>query len=289
MSFDTEVFQRLLEVRRYVDAGRYLAEHAAREPNDPELARRQGQLAYLKDEYGEAERLLARALELDPADEFALYFLFWTYAEQQKNAAAEEVALSLIERDPAHADYYAMYAHLMLRTLHLEKASGLAQHALELDPECRRARIVRMILQKIRGNERAAHDEVAEMFGSDPLDRQLAAEAVDALIEQQRYREALSLGQDLLRSWPDHPNLPQILVEAKVASHPLALPAWPFRRWGWPFSIGIWAAGIMALRVAPRPLPEWVGWLTLAYLLWVVHSWVHAPLLRWYYNWRGLV
>lgn len=288
MSLDVQIFQRLIEVRRYVEATRYLAEHAAREPDDPELPRRLGQLAYLKDEYAEAERQLNRAIELDPSDEFAPYFLFWTYAEQGRNAAAEEVALSLIEKAPAHADYYAIYAHLMLRTLHLEKAGGLAQHALELDPECRRARIVRMILQKIAGNERAAHEEVAEMFGSDPLDRQLAAEAVDALMEQHRYREALELGQDLLRSWPDHPTLARILIEAKVASHPLAWPAWPSRRWGWSFSVGVWVAVIVGLRLVPKPWPAWLPWLLLAYLVWVVHSWVHAPLLRRYYSWRGL-
>jgi tetratricopeptide (TPR) repeat protein len=288
MSFDTQTFQRLIEVRRFAEATRQLSEHARVEPGDPEIPRRLGQIAYLKDEYPAAERELKRALELDPQDEFARYFLFWTYAEQQRNAEAEEVALALIEEDPDHAEYYAIYAHLMLRTLHLDKAAALAKRALELDPTLRRARLVRVLLQKIAGDQRAAHGEIAELFGSDPLDRQLAAEAVDALMEQHRYREALSLGQDLLRSWPDHPSLVNILIEAKVASHPLSLPAWPFRKWGWPFSFGMWAVVIAGLRLVPRPMPGWVGGLALGYLLWVIHSWVHAPLLRKYYRSRGL-
>jgi tetratricopeptide (TPR) repeat protein len=288
MTLDVQTFQRLIEVRRYAEATRQLTEHAQREPGDPEIPRRLGQIAYLKDEYADAERQLQRALELDPHDEFARYFLFWTYAEQQRNAEAEEVALALIEADPDHAEYYAIYAHLMLRTLHLEKAAALAERALELDPQLRRARLVRVLLQKIAGDQRAAHGEIAELFGADPLDRQLAAEAVDALMEQQRYREALSLGQDLLRSWPDHPTLVDVLIEAKVASHPLALPAWPFRRWGWPFSLGVWAVVIAGRRLFPTPLPAWVGWIALGYLVWVIHSWVHAPLLRKYYRFRGL-
>lgn len=288
MSFDSTTFQRLIDIHRYTEATQVLAEHAKREPDDPQLPRRFGQLAYLKDEYADAERELRRALELDPHDEFASYFLFWTYAEQRRHAEAEEVVLALIAEDPDHAEYFALYAHLMVRTLHLEKAAALAERALELDPQTRRARLVRVILQKIAGNQRAAHSEIADLFGADPLDRTLAAEAVDALMEQHRYREALSLGQDLLRAWPDHPTLVDVLIEAKVASHPLSLPAWPFRRWGWPFSLGAWAVVLIGVRLVPRPQPAWIGWALMAYLLWVLHSWLHAPLLRKYYRLRGL-
>jgi hypothetical protein len=66
---------------------------------------------------------------------------------------------------------------------------------------------------------------------------------------------------------------------------PLWWPLWPVQRFG---PIPVWIAGIVMLtaveRLAPRSV---VGAVVLAWLAWVVYTWVGPPLIRRLYLGRG--
>ena len=61
------------------------------------------------------------------------------------------------------------------------------------------------------------------------------------------------------------------------------VPLYPLQRWGWAGSVGIWFAVVLLLQTGVlnnTPLRDYQGAIALAFLAFVVYSWVWPPILR---------
>lgn len=286
-STDLEPIRRLLEVERWSEADTLLMAALASRPDDPELHFLAARLA---DRTGDRERTqthIARALAADPQHVGARLMAFYDQLEDQEFDRAEQTIVELIRELPDEPAVIAMYGELLLFTGHLDKARALLEEARRLDPEHRAARRLSALLFTIRGQRRQASAELQSLFAEDPESRRLSELLLVVLLDQDRYREAAGLAQELLRADPTNDQLVDMVVELRAATHWVALPAYPLRRWGWLASAGMWVGLVVVVGLRRSTDSPWTGWVIGLYLLYAVYSWTHMPLLQRWLRWRG--
>ena len=278
---------QLIEVGRYREARQILQHELSRAPRDPDLHWLAARTALGEKDEARAEDHVQQALAADPDHQGARVLLFVLCCAARRHAQAEELITGLIREQPDNASLLALYAELMLTTMHLEKARALTEQALRRDPDDHRARVVNVLLLTIEGKRAAAGQQLAELIRDDPESIEIAYTLLQVLTEQQRFAEALEVGRQLLRLDPGNRALVEALVELRAATHWIALPAYPLRRFGWVGAAATWAAGMAALRVILEYDAHLAGVLLGVWLLYVVYSWVHAPLLKRWLMRRG--
>jgi hypothetical protein len=107
------------------------------------------------------------------------------------------------------------------------------------------------------------------------------------LLEQSRHREALEVGRQLLKLDPGNRALVEALAEVATATHWVAWPAYPLRRFGWLGAAGLWASGVFLLPLVVKlNVPLGIA-LVVLYVLYIVYSWVYPPLLKRWLMRRG--
>lgn len=279
---------RLIEVRRFDEARRLLREHFAEAPDDPDAHVRAAWIAFDSDDLDGAASHSDHALRSDPAHVDARYLRFRVALERGDHPAAERHILDLIREYPEEPDFIAAYGRVMLEVADTAKARALAVEALRGDPSHRDGRLVLALVDVVDGRGEEAGERLSAMFGEDPGNRSIAFVLFRVLVERGREREAYELGRELLRLQPDNEALVDTLVDLRMATHALALPLWPLRKWGWAGSAGLWIggiAGVAALRsISPRAATAGA----LVYLAWALYSWVYPPLMRRWLLFRGL-
>lgn len=201
--------------------------------------------------------------------------------------AAERIILDLLRGNPDTAHLYALYAELMLRALHIDKARALSAESLRLDPEDHLARIVSLLVNIIEDRKADASAELEELVGDDPEALHVAWSIVAVLESQHRHGEALQVMRGILRATPGDESVVEALVELRISSHWSTLPLWPLNRYGWVGSGVLWAIAAGSFILTDLLAPEWTGVLVKLYLVYVVYSWVWPPLLRRWLGARG--
>jgi predicted Zn-dependent protease len=272
--------ERLLEVRRLHDARRVLGEWAAEAPNDPEVHAYLGQLAYEQKDPQAARAHVADTLRYAPKHVRARMLLYQLEFDAGELSEAEATLIDLVRDQPTNSALISLYARLMLRSGHVDKARALNAEALRLDPSSEHARLVQVLLATMDGKASEVNAILAELIAEDPQAFNLTAHLYDALMEQHRYREALDVGRQLVRADPTNQELIEAVAHARLRTHWFALPAYPFYRWGWRFSAFAWLGAVLLLRGPTLRASAWLAPLATLYLLWVLHSWLHAPILR---------
>ena len=134
MNTEIEQLERLLEVRRFHELRQLLQRAFAATPNDPHLHCIAARAALSVDDWDKAEEHVRAALASDPLHFEARVLHFVTAEHAKRYAEAERTITELIREQPANAALLALYAELMLTTMHLEKARALAVEALRRDP-----------------------------------------------------------------------------------------------------------------------------------------------------------
>lgn len=251
---------------------------------------------------------LGQVLRLDPAAVRPRVLLFLSELGEQRFAAAEPIIEALVREDPDNPDHLANYAELTLRMLDMDKSRQLTARALQVDPKHVEARHVKLVLDVVSGAATVdvrANGEPAERA---PIEHALTRRAQEdgaptqsalarlidqradapqvlftlfqALVERQRFEEAMRLGRELLRALPHNAALDAALLDVRVITHPLGAPLYPLRRIGW---LGAASLGLLAVALyqlfgqASDALASVFG---LACLTFVAYAVVYPALMR---------
>lgn len=284
----TTQVERLLDVERPADARRVLAPALLRHPDDADLLVLAARVEDDAEDKVEARRLIGEALRREPDHFGGRIYHYRHLAADQRHAEAEEVILGLLREAPASAPLIALYAQLMLETMHLEKARALVDEALRLDPEEGLAQVLDVLLAVVHDHSAAARDRLMQMVAQRPDARHVAYVAITVLADRHDDRAALELARALVKGSPNDQAAIDIAVELRARTHPLSWPIWPMQRFGWYGSAAIWVVGVGGLQLARQLAPSIVGPLLVAFLGWVIYSWTVPPLLRQHLKKRGI-
>lgn len=280
--------EHLVELRRWADARRVLRGALQETPDDPELHAAAARVELGAGRLDEAERSADAALALAPENRRARVVRFAVLRRQDRHAEAEEAILDLLREDPTSAGLLALYAWLMVETLHLEKARALVDEALRLDPSDPTAGNLDAILSIIEGRHDGAEARLAALLRDDPDGEEVIETLLHALVARQRFRATLPVARQLLRARPDDPGLAETVIELRAVTHWSSLPLWPIHRFGWTAVIGLWLAAAFGLRLASRAFPKATAVAAVAWLGYVAYSWIQPPLVRRWVRWRGV-
>lgn len=221
-------------------------------------------------------------LSKDPEHFGARWLLGQLHEDLDQFAAAEAVWIDLLTEYPEDAALYAAYAHLMLRTLNLDKAERLAAEGLRFEPEHPDCLYVAAMADVIQGRTAGGRGSpIATLLENYPERRNSAIALIATLEDRGDSRGAQRLAQQLLRDQPDSPELVELARGFKLQNHWSLWPLYPMQRWGWAGAGVLTLAGLVAVRMADAYLSEAASTAVLvAWLAYVVYSWVWPSLLR---------
>ncbi len=280
--------ERLVDIKRYADARRLLARALQQNPDDVESLYLAGRVELESDDRAKARGFVSDALARAPEHHGARLLLFRIQLEERAYPQAEEVILGLLREFPQDGNLYALYARLMLETLHLEKARALLDESLRLEPEAPLGRCLDILLRVIEGEERDAEQRLGRLVAEDPEAYHVAWICISVFTSRGRYRDAFAIARELLKVNPNDRELIDTLVQLRVQSHWSMLPLWPFARFGWGGSAVIWVLAVGASTLVRRfASPEAAGSVAIVCMAYILYSWIWPPLLRRWLLWRG--
>lgn len=268
-----------IERRRLTDARRILRDGLAQFPQDPDLLFHSAQVEWLDDKNDAAEVTTRQVLSVAPEHAPARQLLASLLIERDQFADAENLLIGLLRDYPEDADLYGRYSRLMLRTLHLEKAEQLAREGLRYDPDDRECLLAMALCETARGGARA-NEGLQKLITGHPESMSTVQALVVALIESGRVDEAHRIAQQAMRADPANEHLVNMVRELRIQNHWSMKPLWPFQKWGWGASAVMWIGAIVILRGLRNSAPELYGPVVVAWLAYVVYSWVWPPLIR---------
>lgn len=280
--------EHLLEIGRTKHARALLAQHLRQEPRDHVALYYLARAAVLDRELKEARELIQRALALSPDARGPRALLFHIEFEESQFAPAEQLIISLIRDNPRNPDYLAMYAKLMLFAGHLPKSEQLTIEAMKLDPRHVEARRVKVLLDVVSGKHRAATETIGNLIAEDPQNAELAHTLFYVLVSRGQLEVAERLGRELLRLQPNNQLMVSALVELRVISHPMGLPLYPFRKWGWIGSALLWVVVIFGCQLLERYNQALATTILLTYCFIALYSWIYPPIMRRWLQARGI-
>ena len=271
----------LIERRRLSDARMLLARGLKDNPDDEALLHRAALVEYLDDDYDGALETVRLVLRKAPSHYGAKVLYAALLEETSELAQAEEIWLGLIREFPRDADCYASYAGLMLRTLNLDKARRLAAEALRLEPQNESALFALAMTDLIAGKRGAHSHHLEALIREHPEHVRTTLTLITALHDRHDRKGALRLAQELLRSRPTDDSVVDLVRELQVENHWSMLPLYPMRRWGLAGAGAAWGTAVFGLNVLRELVSAIVfAALLVAWLLYVVYSWVWPGLLK---------
>jgi len=276
-----ETVLRLIERRRFDQAKTIIGNALSSDPNNTILLFYSACIGVEQENYDDAETILEEILGLDPGSEEVRLLLASVYKDTKRYVAAEGLMIELIRCNPESPTYLTLYARIMLETLHIDKADKLARMAIKFEPENRSALIVSVLCEVIQSNNAQCQQRLSELVRQYPETLSTAAIVLVVLFEQKKFREALRIAQELLRSDPTNDNTVEMIKELRVLTHPTMIPLWPAVKFGWHASAVLWALAIVFIYVSSRYLTDTAtGTIAGVWLLYGLYSWIYPPLLR---------
>ncbi|UCH74668.1 MAG: tetratricopeptide repeat protein [Rhodospirillales bacterium] len=277
----------LIERKRYGDAGRLLSEAISSEPEDPGFKLLAARLGIATADYRSARDNLEAALAQHPDNAEARQLMFELLCETGQFVEAEQTIIGLLHDYPEEAYFYALYAALMLKTLHIDKAAALAREGLRLDPTSSLSQVISLMVDVIEDRSHDASRRLEELVRENPDALHVAWSVVLVLQSRHRYAEALQVLRGIFRSVPDDKEAVAALIEMRVLSHWSMLPLTPLQRYGWVGSGVLWAVAVLSVFLADRFAPQITSSLVVFYLGYVVYSWLWPPMLKRWLSARG--
>lgn len=279
--------EELLDRSRVVMARTRLTAAIAVAPGHPGLLLALARADWIEDRYADARDALRSVLIGDPANERARLLMCLVAMEEGELAEAEDYILGLLRESPRESYYFSVYSRLMLRALHFEKASQLADEALRLAPHDASALRVRALCDLADARKVKDNAALVRLIAAEPHDLQ-TLQLVFASLQQAGYlKQARALAREMLLVQPDNPHLLALVHETGHQTHWTMWPLRPLQRWGWHASIALWVAAVIGGRLVDRLAPGYAGIFTLTLLSYVVYSWVWPPLLRKWMSFRA--
>jgi tetratricopeptide (TPR) repeat protein len=260
-----------------------LAEH----PNDPDVHLRLARAAAIEDDNRSAREHLELVLGELPGSEEARFLLAAIELDEKNFGEAESTILDLLRNNPRNARYLAFYGRVMLLSLHIEKARRLAEEAIRISPESSEALILNALVGVVQGDRNLKEDALQELLRSEPDGEQVLAVLFYALVQDNRDREALRVGAELLRLDPSDEKFIEALIALKVSTHWSMVPLYPMIRWGWGGSALVWGFSIVLLPLVTKQSSLLGAAAGAFYLAYILYSWIYPSLLRRWFRRRG--
>ncbi len=270
----------LLDRRRVSMARSLLADALAQHPTHAGLLYEAARADVLEDRHDRALDTIGRLLAIQPKHVGARLLTYDIEMERGQLQQAEAIMIELLRESPQQPIFYSLYARVMLRALHFEKAARLADEALRRAPNddsCLRTKALCDIVDGRRGVDSVSFKRLLVQYPDDFYTLRLV---VVSLVHANRSREAWHLARDLLRAQPDDPDLLKLVRALHYENHWTMRPLWPMQRWGWAGSAGLWVGMLLVSQLLSRAAPEYRGAFSTAWLALVVYSWAWPPLLK---------
>lgn len=278
----------LIQMRRYSLAKQEIATAMAQEPGNAHLFYWAAYIAWLEDDEDYGLELTERGLSLAPDDIQLLHIRYKLLESAKFYEDAEEIIILLIRSFPRSADFLSDYARLMLITFHVKKSRLLCNEALRIDPENNNAKIVDLLLNLVDGKLSNAQVQLQSLLQDNPESERYLRLLLMVLIDRKQFKSALTLVQELIRKNPSDSSLIEVAIDLRRLTHWSALPLWHINRFGWPAAMGTWVGFIVLLQVDRHSAVPGMGYIVIAYLLWAVYSWIHAPIIGRWIKFRGI-
>jgi predicted Zn-dependent protease len=272
--------EELLDRRRTAAVRPLIAAALREDPYDAELLYLAARADWIDDANTSAREHLTQLLQREPHHTPARALLVMVLTEENQLPQAEEIVLSLLREHPRWPHLYVLYARVMLHALNVEKASALASEALRMAPDDADALRLRALCDLVQGTRGAQGPALQRLLAGHPEDQATVATLAAALVTAGRHRAALRCYRELLQADPTNPHWLRLTKELTAATHWSLLPLWPFQRYGWAGSIGLWIATIIGVRLLAVHAPAWAGPVSWALFGYVAYSWIWPPLLR---------
>lgn len=275
-----QLIDELLDRNRTMQARPLIGAALREQPDDLDMLYQAARADWIDDDLVQARQGLADVLARDPEHWPARVLMLAVLTEQGLLADAEALALDLLRTHPESPWLYAAYSRVMLRALHLEKASALADEALRRAPGSADALRMRALCDLVLGRRSLNGQAMKQLLAEYPEDQATLAVMVAALAHAGRHREALRCAKQMLMSNPGDAHWLRVTRELTAVTHWSMWPLRPLQRYGWGASIGLWMATVLVLRLLAVHAPAVAGpasWLMLSYC---AYSWVWPPLFR---------
>jgi tetratricopeptide (TPR) repeat protein len=246
------------------------------------------EISFLEEEYESVQEHLGSLLEKDPNHFEGRVLSSKLLKELKRFIEGEKQILELLREYPESAQLYFEYAMLLLDTIHLEKAKRLALEGLSYDGSHLGCRVVLVILQIFEGPKEKAFMAARELIEEYPDNAACLVTMAQSLYDLHRYGDAFEIFQEIFRSFPQDLELLEGVVELKTGLHWTMIPLRPLQQWGWLGSGFMFIGAILFASLGKKylPLPIVLSVL-IAYIFYVLYSWIYPSLLKKYFYWRG--
>ncbi|MCG8549878.1 MAG: tetratricopeptide repeat protein [Desulfobacterales bacterium] len=278
---DVQKLYYLIERNRYEMAENILGSALAKDPDSLELQYISAFIDKEADRLYDAEKTLTHILSKDPNHFGAKYLLAQVCNDKEDFAQAERLIIDLIRDFPREPQYFAIYAHIMMQTMNLDKAGKLAAEALRLDPEHPGALTTSILCALSRGQNVKAKEQFSDLVRNYPDAAFSAHSLYIILVENKKYRAAGRIARELLRNNPNDTDYVEMIKSLRLVTHPAMLPLYPLQRWGWHASAVMWVLFIIAARMASNYLSDVQAFIiTFSLLGYIAYSWIAPPVLK---------
>ena len=268
-----------IERRRMNDARRVLREGLLQFPQDPDLLFHSAQVDWLSDNTAAAEETVRQLLVMAPHHAPARQLFAALLTACGEYAEAELLLIGLLRDYPESAGLYGRYAHLMLKTLHLDKAEELAREGLRYDPDDDESLLALALCETARRGS-GPNVGLGKLVTAHPESLSTVHALVIALVNGGRLEEAHRIAQTALRSDPSNEDLVKLVRELRIQNHWSMKPLWPLQKWGWGASAAMWLGAIFIMRTLDRTSPKAAFVFAICWIIYAAYSWIGPPLIR---------
>ncbi len=233
----------------------------------------------------DAREAAERGLALDPGNPTLFQLLGVAHWERGDRPAAERAFLDGLSHAPENPHLLARYAMLVAEDGQIDKARRLAERAAARGPEDPFVARVRSLIAYLDGDDKTAQQIGAAALAGSPENAGLHALMGSYLLESGAIGRGTKHHLTSASIDPGDAGVRELGWQAKYLRHPLMRPLWFVDKFG-PGKIWLaWLVVFFTLRSAGAE--EVAAVLALAYLVFVVYSWVVPPILRRRYRIRS--
>lgn len=288
MSAHVERARLLIGQHRFELAEKELGLALAEQPDDAVAHALMGFCLASRDRFDTALPHAREAVARAPDFWFAHYCLARVQLMRNDVSAAETAARQSIALAPNESRGHVLLGEIRLHQSRWQESRESAEQALALDPEDVNAKNVRAHALRQMGQAGSAEAELRSSLAVDPEDAWTHANMGWTLLQAGRRDEAMNHFREALRLQPELDSARAGVVETLKAGNVFYRMILQYffwmaslgRRGQWGVILGAWFGYMILRRVAeatPAARP-WVMPLVVAYLVFVVVSWLAVPL-----------
>jgi tetratricopeptide (TPR) repeat protein len=282
--------QLLIGQGRYEQALGELRLHLAEEPNSSLAHALIGLCQIELKQYQEATAEAQQAVHLAPDYPFAHYALAKVYCDRHRYKEALTAALEAVRLDPYDADYFALVSQIHFVESRWQAALEMADEGLAVDPEHSACTNLRAMSLVKLGRKAQAGATIDAALARNPENSLTHANQGWTLLEQRQPAKAMEHFREALRLDPEMEWARLGIVEAMKARNFIYRAMLGYFLWmaklpprvQWGVVIGGYFGMQFLNGVSDKhpALEPWLFPIRLAYLVFVVMSWVADPLFN---------